>query len=156
RRLPAKAAGPHNAGNGGAIMRTADTRLAAFGVSLCFVVGSSPLAAAEPGGIESDLVITVQGKEQHVSLKQALSLLDITSASIALIDEGRIAFARAYGKDATLTRCIRRRRFLNSSPRSAPCGSSKAARLPSPMSGRDSPRSSFTATRCGRFRPGRT
>src|SRR5262249_42454701 len=28
------------------------------------------------------------------------------------------------------TRCIRRRRFLNSSPRSAPCGSSKAARLP--------------------------
>ncbi|HKA47723.1 MAG TPA: serine hydrolase domain-containing protein [Methyloceanibacter sp.] len=73
--------------------------LLAFLFALWF--GSSPLAAAEPGAIESDLVITVQGKEQHVSLNQALSLLDITSASIALIDEGRIAFARAYGKDAT-------------------------------------------------------
>jgi len=73
--------------------------LLAFLFALWF--GSSALAAAEPGAIESDLVITVQGKEQHVSLNQALSLLDITSASIALIDEGRIAFARAYGKDAT-------------------------------------------------------
>lgn len=73
--------------------------LLAFLFALWF--GSRALAAAEPGAIESDLVITVQGKEQHVSLNQALSLLDITSASIALIDEGRIAFARAYGKDAT-------------------------------------------------------
>jgi hypothetical protein len=55
--------------------------LLAFLFALWF--GSSALAAAEPGTIESDLVITVQGKEQHVSLKQALSLLDITSASRA-------------------------------------------------------------------------
>ena len=63
--------------------------------------GSSAPQAAEPGAIESDLVITVQGEERRVSLDEALKLLNIPSASIALIDEGRIAFARAYGKDAT-------------------------------------------------------
>ena len=55
----------------------------------------------EPSAIERDLVVTVQGEEQHVSIDEALTLLNIPSASIALIDEGRIAFARAYGKDAT-------------------------------------------------------
>jgi CubicO group peptidase (beta-lactamase class C family) len=57
--------------------------------------------AAEPGAIEHDLVVTVQGEERHVSLDEALTLLSVPSASIALIDEGRIAFARAYGQDAT-------------------------------------------------------
>jgi CubicO group peptidase (beta-lactamase class C family) len=57
--------------------------------------------AAEPGAIESDLVVTVQGEERHVNLNEALTLLSVPSASIALIDEGRIAFARAYGQDAT-------------------------------------------------------
>ncbi|HET7851615.1 MAG TPA: serine hydrolase domain-containing protein, partial [Methyloceanibacter sp.] len=57
--------------------------------------------AAEPGAIESDLVITVQGEERHVGVDEALKLLNIPSASVALIDEGGIAFARAYGKDAT-------------------------------------------------------
>ena len=64
-------------------------------------LGSSAVQAAEPGAIENDLVITVQGEERHVSLDEALKLLDIPSASLALIDEGRIAFASAYGKDAT-------------------------------------------------------
>ena len=59
--------------------------------------------AAEPGAIERDLVVTVQGEERHVSLDEALTLLNVPSASIALIDEGRIAFARAYGQDATPT-----------------------------------------------------
>jgi CubicO group peptidase (beta-lactamase class C family) len=63
--------------------------------------GPIALMAAEPSAIEHDLVITVQGEEKHVSLDQALGLLNVPSASIALIDEGRIAFARAYGKDAT-------------------------------------------------------
>jgi CubicO group peptidase (beta-lactamase class C family) len=63
--------------------------------------GSSAPQAAEPSAIESGLVVTVQGEERHVGLDEALKLLDIPSASIALIDEGRIAFARAYGKDAT-------------------------------------------------------
>ena len=57
--------------------------------------------AAEPGAIERDLVVTVQGEERHVGLDEALTLLNVPSVSIALIDEGRIAFARAYGKDAT-------------------------------------------------------
>ena len=59
--------------------------------------------AAEPGAIERDLVVTVQGEERHVSLDEALTLLNVPSVSIALIDEGRIAFARAYGQDATPT-----------------------------------------------------
>ncbi len=63
--------------------------------------GSSAPQAAEPGAIESDLVITVQGEERRVGLDEALKLLTIPSASVALIDEGRIAFASAYGKDAT-------------------------------------------------------
>jgi CubicO group peptidase (beta-lactamase class C family) len=57
--------------------------------------------AAEPGAIERDLVITVQGEERHLGLEEALKLLNVPSASIAVIDEGRIAFARAYGTDAT-------------------------------------------------------
>ena len=64
-------------------------------------LASSAAQAAEPGAIENDLVITVQGEERHVSLDEALKLLDIPSASVALIDEGRIAFASAYGKEAT-------------------------------------------------------
>jgi CubicO group peptidase (beta-lactamase class C family) len=64
-------------------------------------LGSSAVQAAEPGAIENDLVINVQGEERHVTLDEALKLLDIPSASLALIDEGRIAFASAYGKDAT-------------------------------------------------------
>jgi CubicO group peptidase (beta-lactamase class C family) len=73
------------------------TLLFAAGLSL----GSSASQAAKPGVIESDLIVTVQGEERHVGLDEALKLLNIPSASIALIDEGRIAFARAYGKDAT-------------------------------------------------------
>src|SRR5262249_33146968 len=64
-------------------------------------LASSAAQAAEPGAIECDLVITVEGEERHVSLDEALKLLNIPSASLALIDEGRIAFARAYGNDAT-------------------------------------------------------
>src|SRR4029077_3270960 len=59
--------------------------------------------AAEPGAIERDLVVGVQGEERHVTLDEALPLLNVPSVSIALIDEGRIASARAYGQDATPT-----------------------------------------------------
>ena len=63
--------------------------------------GSSAPKAAEPSAIESDLVVTMQGEERHVGIDEALKLLNIPSASLALIDEGRIAFAQAYGKDTT-------------------------------------------------------
>jgi len=48
--------------------------------------------AAEPTAIESGLVVSVQGEEKRVGLDQALALLKVPSVSIALIDEGRIAF----------------------------------------------------------------
>jgi CubicO group peptidase (beta-lactamase class C family) len=70
-------------------------------LSATLLPGSGAPQAAEPSAIESDLVVTVHGEERHASLDEALKLLNIPSASIALIDEGRIAFARAYGKDAT-------------------------------------------------------
>lgn len=57
--------------------------------------------AAEPTAIESGLVVSVQGEEKRVGLDQALALLKVPSGSIALIDEGRIAFARTYGDGAT-------------------------------------------------------
>jgi hypothetical protein len=57
--------------------------------------------AAEPSAIERDLVVIVQGEEKRVTLDEALALLNVPSVSIALIDEGRIAFARAYGREAT-------------------------------------------------------
>lgn len=61
----------------------------------------TPSGAADPSALERDLVVSVEGGEKLVSIDEALSLLAIPSASVALIDEGRIAFARAYGKDAT-------------------------------------------------------
>ena len=62
---------------------------------------STPSGAADPSPLERDLVVSVEGGEKRVSIDEALSLLAIPSASVALIDEGRIAFARAYGRDAT-------------------------------------------------------
>jgi len=58
--------------------------------------------AAEPSAIERELVITVQGEERLVGLDQALALLNVASVSIALIDEGRIAFARANSAPVTV------------------------------------------------------
>jgi CubicO group peptidase (beta-lactamase class C family) len=72
-----------------------------FGLLLILPIGAA--IAAEQGAIERDLAVTVQGEERHVGIDEALTLLNVPSASIALIDEGRIAFARAYGKDATPT-----------------------------------------------------
>lgn len=57
--------------------------------------------AVEPEAIESGLALNIDGAEKRVSLDEALALLNIPSVSIALIDEGRIAFARAYGGQAT-------------------------------------------------------
>ena len=88
--------------------------------------GPSAPQAAEPSAIESDLIITVQGEERRVSPDEALKLLNIPSASIALIDEGRIAFARAYGKDATPETLYQ---AASLSPPSVPCDLCKTARL---------------------------
>lgn len=65
------------------------------------VMASAPVLAADPGAIESNLAITVDGGVKQVRLGDALVLLNIPSVSIALIDHGGIAFARAYGENAT-------------------------------------------------------
>ena len=71
--------------------------LAVVALACC---GAVPAFALDPQSIERDLVLRIDGKEQRADLDAALALLDIPSASLAVIDEGRIAFAKAYG-DAT-------------------------------------------------------
>jgi CubicO group peptidase (beta-lactamase class C family) len=56
--------------------------------------------AADPAAIEIDLALTIDGVEKRVGVGEALRLLKVPSASIALIDRGEIAFARAYGEGA--------------------------------------------------------
>jgi CubicO group peptidase (beta-lactamase class C family) len=75
--------------------------LAAVAIGATLALNAQPAWALDAGAIEHDLIIEVDGKERRVDLDAALGLLKIPSASVALIDEGDIAFARAYGKDAT-------------------------------------------------------
>jgi CubicO group peptidase (beta-lactamase class C family) len=75
--------------------------LAALALTAILPFNAQPARALDAGAIEHDLVIEVDGEERRVDLDAALGLLNIPSASLALIDEGDIAFARAYGKDAT-------------------------------------------------------
>lgn len=56
-----------------------------------------PTLTAEPSDIESNLTIAIGGAEKQVSLAEAMAALNIPAASIALIDQDQIAFARAYG-----------------------------------------------------------
>jgi hypothetical protein len=42
-------------------------------------MASAPVIAADPSAIESDLTITVQGGEKHVTLGEALALLKVPS-----------------------------------------------------------------------------
>ena len=57
---------------------------------------SPPTLTAEPSDIESNLTITIGGAAKQVSLAEAMAALNIPAASIALIDQDQIAFARAY------------------------------------------------------------
>jgi len=61
----------------------------------------SPPVFAVPSDIESNLSITIGGAEKQVSLAEAMAALNIPAVSIALIDQDRIAFARAYGDGVT-------------------------------------------------------
>jgi CubicO group peptidase (beta-lactamase class C family) len=63
-----------------------------------------PLAgaqAAAPEDIESRLEVTIGGATKTLSLSEAMAALNISSVSIALIDQDQVAFARAYGQGAT-------------------------------------------------------
>ncbi len=58
--------------------------------------------AAEPSDIETKLNVTMPGGEaRSADLAEAMALLNIPSVSVALIDQDRIAWAKAYGQDAT-------------------------------------------------------
>ena len=62
---------------------------------------SAPAFAADPSALESKLTITIGGIERTLSLEEAKAALNIPSVSLALIDQDSIAFARAYGENAT-------------------------------------------------------
>lgn len=62
---------------------------------------SAPAFAADPSELERELQITVGGVERTLSLEDAKQALNIPSVSLALIDQDRIVFARAYGQNAT-------------------------------------------------------
>jgi CubicO group peptidase (beta-lactamase class C family) len=68
---------------------------------LAGLFSSARAFAVEPSDIESNLTITVDGAEKPVTLLEAMVAINIPAASIALIDEDRIAFTRAYGDGAT-------------------------------------------------------
>ncbi len=62
---------------------------------------SAPRFAADPADLETKLTITIGGVEKTLSLEEAKAALNIPSVSLALIDQDSIAFARAYGENAT-------------------------------------------------------
>jgi len=83
--------------------RTADhARRLALGLGVAMVLPMSVAAlAAEPADVETNLTITLGGMEKQLTLAEAMSALNIQSVSMALIDKDRIAWARAYGANAT-------------------------------------------------------
>ena len=62
---------------------------------------SVPAFAADPSDLESKLTIAVGGIDKTLTLGGAMDALNIPSVSLALIDQDRVAFARAYGAGAT-------------------------------------------------------
>jgi hypothetical protein len=67
--------------------------LMAFAAGVLLTSGAA--RAADPAAIETNLAVTIGGVEKRVGIDDALSLLKVPSASIAVIDRGEIAFARA-------------------------------------------------------------
>lgn len=55
--------------------------------------------AVEPEEIEQSL--DLEAPRRLVSLEEAMSILNVPSVSLALIEEDRVSFARAYGQGAT-------------------------------------------------------
>lgn len=70
-------------------------------LAVAIALDASTPTFAGPAAIETDLTISVNGEVKRVSLDEALTALNIPSVSIAIINADRIAFAHAYGKDAT-------------------------------------------------------
>ena len=69
---------------------------------LAVILSLAPSAlAAEPSALESELTMSIGGVEQTLTLAEAMGALNIQSVSLALIDQDRIAFTRAYGAGVT-------------------------------------------------------
>ena len=62
---------------------------------------SASAFAADPTDLETKLTITIGGIEKTLPLEEAKAALNIPSVNLALIDRDSIAFARAYGENAT-------------------------------------------------------
>ncbi len=94
--MPARRAGPRDVA-----ARGRPKHFLPLALLLTLLLPIDRATAVEAGALERDLIVTVKGEKQLGSINEALKLLNIPSVSIALIDEGRVAFARAYGEDAT-------------------------------------------------------
>jgi CubicO group peptidase (beta-lactamase class C family) len=81
-------------------LRVRRFRLAALVFGVLLMLPRSALAGS-PEDLDSGLSVTVDGATKTLSLPEAMATLNIPSVSIALIDQDRIAFARAYGPDTT-------------------------------------------------------
>ena len=57
--------------------------------------------AADPAGLEAGLTVKIGGVAKTLTLAEAMKALNIQAVSVALIDEDRIAYARAYGDGVT-------------------------------------------------------
>lgn len=69
---------------------------------LAVMLSLAPSAlAADPSELERELTMTIGGVEQTLTLAEAMDRLNIQSVSLALIDQDRIAFTRAYGAGVT-------------------------------------------------------
>jgi CubicO group peptidase (beta-lactamase class C family) len=75
--------------------------LAVLVVVAASLSSSGRACAVEPADIESNLTVMIGGAEKQVTLSQAMAALHIPAVSIALIDQDRIVFARAYGEGTT-------------------------------------------------------
>jgi len=70
-------------------------------LSILFLGCIAPAHSTEPADIESNLAIIIDGRTRHAGIDEAMKLLNVPSVSLALIDEDRVALARAYGAGAT-------------------------------------------------------
>jgi len=76
------------------------SKLAALLLGVLLLLPRSGLAGT-PEDLQSGLNITVGSVTKTLTLSEAMAALNIPSVSIAVIDQDRIAFARAYGHSAT-------------------------------------------------------
>ncbi len=77
-------------------------RLLFAALMLCgSVVFAPPAPAANPADLERDLSLAIAGAPKTLTLNEAMAALNIPAVSVALIDQDRIAFARAYGEGVT-------------------------------------------------------